>query len=162
MSAFPAVRIGDHAKHGVLLENRHGAGDEGTGNDFAGDGEENHRWQAAEIIGISDRQMRRSRERNEEVGYDGLFDRRCGKPSPRRVPVKTLEQVLSLYREKYFRLQGAAFSREAASRTWSESELHLGQAGVAGSRSGGAGMQNEASIANADSDGPCPAGCTIY
>src|ERR1700739_323533 len=39
-------------------------------------------WQAAEIIGISDRQMRRWRERYEEFGYDGLFDRRRGKPSP--------------------------------------------------------------------------------
>ena len=39
-------------------------------------------WQAAEIIGISDRQMRRGHERYEEFGYDGLFDRRRGKPSP--------------------------------------------------------------------------------
>src|SRR5215831_16321546 len=59
-------------------------------------------WQAAEIIGISDRQMRRWRERYEEFGYDGLFDRRRGKPSPKRVPVKTVEQVLELYREKSF------------------------------------------------------------
>ena len=40
-------------------------------------------WQAAEIIGISDRSMRRWRERYEEQGYDGLFDRRWGKPSPK-------------------------------------------------------------------------------
>jgi Homeodomain-like domain len=33
-------------------------------------------WQATEIIGISDRHMRRWRERYEEFGYDGLFDRR--------------------------------------------------------------------------------------
>ncbi len=33
-------------------------------------------WQAAEIIGISDRQMRQWRERYEQYGYDGLFDRR--------------------------------------------------------------------------------------
>ena len=33
-------------------------------------------WQAAEIIDISDRQMRRWRERLQEFGYDGLFDRR--------------------------------------------------------------------------------------
>lgn len=59
-------------------------------------------WQAAEIIGISDRQMRRWRERYEEFGYDGLFDRRRGRPSPKRLPVKTVEQVLGLYREKYF------------------------------------------------------------
>ena len=36
-------------------------------------------WQAAEIIGISDRQMRRWRERYEEHGYDGLMDRRRGR-----------------------------------------------------------------------------------
>ena len=42
-------------------------------------------WQAAEIVGISDRSMRRWRERYEEFGYGGLFDRRRGKPSPRRV-----------------------------------------------------------------------------
>ena len=61
-------------------------------------------WQAAEIIGISDRQMRRWRERYEEFGYDGLFDRRRGRPSPKRVPVAVVEQVLGLYREKYFDL----------------------------------------------------------
>ena len=59
-------------------------------------------WQAAEIIGISDRQMRRWRQRYEEFGYDGLFDRRRGKPSPKRVPLATVEQVLALYREQYF------------------------------------------------------------
>src|SRR6201997_5507848 len=59
-------------------------------------------WQAAEIIGISDRHMRRWRERYEEFGYDGLFDRRRGTPSPKRVPVAMVEKVLALYREKYF------------------------------------------------------------
>jgi transposase len=61
-------------------------------------------WQAAEIIGISDRSMRRWRERLEEFGYDGLFDRRRGRPSPKRVPLATVEQVLGLYREQYFDL----------------------------------------------------------
>src|SRR2546427_3015766 len=41
-------------------------------------------WQAAEIVGISDRWMRRWRERYQEFGYDGLFDKRRGKASPRR------------------------------------------------------------------------------
>src|SRR5467141_1536059 len=61
-------------------------------------------WQAAEIIGISDRHMRRWRERYEAFGYDGLFDRRRGTPSPKRVPRAQVEQVLGLYREKYFDL----------------------------------------------------------
>ena len=73
-------------------------------------------WQAAEIIGISDRHMRRWRERYEEFGYDGLFDRRRGKPSHKRVPRALVEQILGLYREKYFDLKGAAFSGEAAGR----------------------------------------------
>ena len=58
-------------------------------------------WQAAEIIGISDRQLRRWRERYEEFGYDGLFDRRRGKPSPKRVALGLVEQVLGLYRDRY-------------------------------------------------------------
>ena len=58
-------------------------------------------WQAAEIIGLSDRSMRRWRERYEEFGYDGLFDRRQGKPSPKRVAVAVVEQVLGLYRDRY-------------------------------------------------------------
>jgi transposase len=60
--------------------------------------------EAAQIIGISARQMRRWRQRYEEHGYDGLFDRRRGKPSPKRVPLETVEQVLGLYAEKYFDL----------------------------------------------------------
>src|SRR5664279_4739714 len=41
-------------------------------------------WQAAEIIGISDRQMRRWRQRYEEFEVRGLYDRRRGKPLPKR------------------------------------------------------------------------------
>jgi transposase len=59
-------------------------------------------WQAAEILGISDRSMRRWRERYEEWGYDGLWDRRRKRPSPRRVPLAVAEKVFELYRERYF------------------------------------------------------------
>lgn len=58
--------------------------------------------QAAEILGMSDRGLRRWRQRWEEHGYDGLFDRRMQRPSPKRVPVGQVEQVLRLYRERYF------------------------------------------------------------
>jgi len=61
-------------------------------------------WQAAEIIGISDRQMRRWRERYEQWGFDGLLDRRRCRPSEKRVPLATVEQVLGLYRDRYFDL----------------------------------------------------------
>ena len=59
-------------------------------------------FQAAEILGFTDRHLRRIRERYEEFGYDGLFDRRRGQPSPKRVPLATVEKVLCLYREEYF------------------------------------------------------------
>ena len=42
VSAVHAARVADHEEHGFLLEGRHGAGDEGRGSDFAGDGEEDH------------------------------------------------------------------------------------------------------------------------
>src|ERR1700721_2277903 len=74
-------------------------------------------WQAAEIIGISDRQMRRWRERYEEFGFRGLFDRRRGKPSPKRVPLTVLERVLDLYREKYLVLNRRHFTGKLASDT---------------------------------------------
>ena len=61
-------------------------------------------WEAAEIIGVTDRTMRRWRERMETDGYAGLVDRRKGKASERRVPVKQVEEVLRLYRETYFDL----------------------------------------------------------
>jgi len=61
-------------------------------------------WEAAEIIGVSERTMRRWRERLEEEGYQGLADRRKGKPSFRRVALRTVEEVLRLYQEKYYDL----------------------------------------------------------
>src|SRR5689334_11149909 len=59
-------------------------------------------FQAAEILGISCRQMQRWKTRFEHEGYEGLFDRRRGLPSPKRVPLKTVEEVLRLYKEQYF------------------------------------------------------------
>jgi hypothetical protein len=44
-------------------------------------------WDAAEIIGVTDRTMRRWRERLEAEGYSGLVDRRKGKASDKRVPL---------------------------------------------------------------------------
>lgn len=61
-------------------------------------------YQAAQILGISDRQMRRWKQRYELRGYDGLFDRRRQLPSPKRVSLEIVRQVLTLYRERYFDL----------------------------------------------------------
>ena len=42
--------------------------------------------EAGEMLGMSERQFRRYRERYEEEGLAGLVDRRLGKPSAKRVP----------------------------------------------------------------------------
>jgi transposase len=60
--------------------------------------------QAAEILGMSDRQLRRWRNSWNKYGYGGLFDGRTQRPSPKRVPIADVEKVLRLYREKYFDL----------------------------------------------------------
>jgi transposase len=57
--------------------------------------------EAAEIAGMSVRNMQCMRERYQEHGYNGLFDQRRGKRSIHRVPMETVEKVLGLYRDKY-------------------------------------------------------------
>jgi transposase len=57
-------------------------------------------WQAAEIMGVTDRTMRRWKRRHEKHGF--VLDRRWGRPSERRVSVAMIETVLGLYRDRYF------------------------------------------------------------
>ena len=57
--------------------------------------------EAGELLGMSERQFRRYRDRYEEDGLEGLIDRRLGKPSARRVPARELELMLELYRDCY-------------------------------------------------------------
>jgi len=89
-------------------------------------------WQAAQIIGITDRQMRRWHWRYREYGYDGLLDRRTGQPSPKRVPLAVVEQILELYREKYFDLNVRHFHEKLREKhairlsyTWVKKALQL-------------------------------------
>ena len=54
--------------------------------------------QAAEILGVTDRTIRRMRKEWEQVGFNGLFWRT---QTPSRVPIAELEKVLQMYRERY-------------------------------------------------------------
>jgi hypothetical protein len=88
----------------AFFSRRNGADDEGAGSDIeSGCGE-------AEVVGSS-----RDYGRNGpyDAGLAGaaerarlwrLWDYRKQSPSPKRVPMQTVEQVLQLYREKYFDL----------------------------------------------------------
>ena len=86
--------------------------------------------QAAEILGVSPRHMRRWKEKYERFGFFALFDGRRGKTSPRRVPSAVLEEVLRLYREQYFDLNVKHFHEKlvaehglAVSYTWTKGVL---------------------------------------
>jgi hypothetical protein len=59
-------------------------------------------WEAARILRYTPRHLRRVIQRYQHCGFQGLLDRRRGLPSPKRVPFAVVEQVLCLYREKYF------------------------------------------------------------
>jgi transposase len=59
-------------------------------------------WQAAEILGGSERTMRRWKWGYQKHGLRGLFDKRKGKPSWKKAPAAELEKVLSLYRDQYY------------------------------------------------------------
>jgi hypothetical protein len=56
--------------------------------------------QAADILGIDPRSLRRWRARYEVDQQLGLYDRRQ-LPSPRKAPVGVVQQILRLYRETY-------------------------------------------------------------
>ena len=87
--------------------------------------------EAGEVLGMSERQFRRYRDRYEEEGLEGLVDRRLGKPSPKRVPAAEASRMLELYREAYRGWNVKHFHehlrREHGFRwgyTWVKTQLH--------------------------------------
>jgi transposase len=86
--------------------------------------------QAAEILGVTPRHMRRWKEKYEQFGFHALFDGRRGKTSPRRVASAVLEEVLQLYQERYFDLNVKHFHEKltqehglCVSYTWTKGVL---------------------------------------
>jgi transposase len=85
--------------------------------------------QAAEIVSLSERQIRRIAKRIEAEGDKGIQHRSRGKESNRRLPKKLVAKVVQLYQEKYqgfgptltaeklFELEGIEVSKETV-RTW--------------------------------------------
>jgi len=61
-------------------------------------------WEVAEIVGVTDRTMRRWRERLEADGCSGLADRRKSRASEKRLPLARVKEVLRLFGETYFDL----------------------------------------------------------
>src|ERR1700745_3243910 len=87
--------------------------------------------EAGELLGMSERQFRRYRERFEEEGDQGLVDRRLGKPSLKRIEADEIERMLELYRTtyrgwnvKHFHEHGVRDHKFAWGYTWTKAQLH--------------------------------------
>ena len=87
--------------------------------------------EAGELLGMSERQFRRYRDRYEADGLEGLVDGRLGKRSPKRVPERHLKQMLRLYCEVYRGWNVKHFYEHLCqehgfqwSYTWVKNQLH--------------------------------------
>src|ERR1039458_36428 len=98
-------------------------------------------WQAAEIIGISDRQMRRWHERHEEFGVWGLFDGGGGETGAQEGAIGGGGESPGAVSGKVFRSERAALSREVAGRAPGGDQLQLGEGVAARGGDGGEGPQ---------------------
>jgi transposase len=56
---------------------------------------------AARILGMTTRNLRRLRMKYERYGYDGLMDRRLGRPSGKAADFNEVQRILRLYRNSY-------------------------------------------------------------
>ena len=87
--------------------------------------------EASELLGISERQFRRYRDRYEEEGLAGLADKRLGKASARRVPVDEIAWMLDQYRSQYWGWNVKHFHEHLQRHhgfnwgyTWVKTQLH--------------------------------------
>ena len=98
--------------------------------------------EASEILGVSERTFRRWRDRYEAEGAEGLYDRRLGRASARRVGVDEVLDVLRLFETQLMwllGLHGQALPREAGWRARLWAELQLASPDLAGARQDQAG-----------------------
>lgn len=72
---------------------------------------------AARLLGISERQVRRSVQRYREQGDAGLVHRSRGQPSNRKLPEQTRNQALAMLRQDKWRDFGPSFAAEKLAET---------------------------------------------
>ena len=125
----------------ALPEDRSGAGNESTGSDVAGD-----RAKAHLVASRRDSRHYRSAfaalaRTLRTIWFDSLLDRRRCRPSEKRVPLEKVEQVLGLYRDRYFDLNVRHFHEKLREEHRYRTQLYLGEGSAARSRAGGTGTQ---------------------
>lgn len=91
--------------------------------------------EAAEMLGISERSLRRWRDRLREDGPSGLSDRRLGKPSGRRAGVAEIAAMLELYKGSYADFTVKHFHEQLVKRHgyklgYTVTKVHLHRSGL--------------------------------
>ncbi|HEX6120462.1 MAG TPA: ISNCY family transposase, partial [Dongiaceae bacterium] len=91
--------------------------------------------EAAEMLGMSERTLRRWRDRLRDEGAEGLRDRRLGKPSGRRADEAEIERMLGLYRDQYHDHTVKHFHEQLTKRHdyklgYTVTKVHLQRAGL--------------------------------
>lgn len=92
-------------------------------------------FEAAEMLGISERSFRRWRDRLRDEGPSGLADRRLGRPSDRRASASAIAQMLELYRGSYADFTVKHFHEQLVKRHnyklgYTVTKVHLHRAGL--------------------------------
>jgi transposase len=72
--------------------------------------------EAAETLGLSERQFRRVHGRFAAEGEAGLLDRRLGKVSPHRIAADEVDRIVALYRDRYAGWTAKHFHERATER----------------------------------------------
>ena len=87
--------------------------------------------EAGELLGCSERQFRRYRQRYEDEGLAGLVDKRLGKASAKRVPVDQIAWLLEQYRTHHREWNVKHFHEHVQKHhgfrwgyTWTKTQLH--------------------------------------
>ena len=74
-----------------------------------------NQFDAASILGVSERTFRRWRDRFKDDGSEGLYDRRLGNVSGCRVPVDTVMEILDLFDTRYWDFTAKHFHEKLVS-----------------------------------------------
>lgn len=87
--------------------------------------------EAGELLGCSERQFRRYRDRYDDEGLAGLIDKRLGRASAKRVPADEIAWMLDQYRSHYLGWNVKHFHEQLQKRhgfrwgyTWTKTQLH--------------------------------------
>jgi hypothetical protein len=111
--------------------------------------------EAARLLGLTDRQIRRLIRQVEQAGDQGLVHRGRGKPSNRRIAAPVKAKVLRLYAAQYGDFGPTLAAEKLAERHGITISAETLRGGAAGARSGAFSTSEAAASSVAGAQNPC-------